>query len=584
MSTSTSRSPTCGRKRSSRRSTAGIAHGFRSGTILFSAVALLALLALVTLATAGAAGADEPASRRAAAGAGPASPEGPEIAAVVPDPWADSDDGESVVLRFPRGRNGSGWRVTDGEGTVALPARRLHGTVNVTDGHGRPVRDADIGGIGLANGGDRVALVAPTGEVVDAVGWGDEGAYTVGEGERLVRRDRGGWRATPVGGTDRDVARFHGVDGTAFVAPHGTREAVTAVLRNASSSVHVAGYSFDSDTLADRLVALHRRGVTVRVLVEGRPAGGFERDDRRVLRRLARAGVDVWVAVGERRRYDFLHAKYLVADDAAVVTTQNWGAEAWRDSPRGSRGWGVVLRDPAVADELRALFRADADWPAVERFRRAAPRLDVVRPKDGDGRPPRPATASTGFDDVTVDVVAAPDRGVEPIARFVRNATESLRIQQAYVRRWQDRRNPFVAAAFDAARRGADVRILLDGRWFVAEENRRVVERLNARAEERDLPLEARLADAPVHTKGVVADGDAVLVSSVNWNRHSPRENRELGVIVRDREAARTFAAAFDADWRGAGPGIPLGEHATAVLALALLGLAGAALAWRGLR
>src|SRR5207249_1571751 len=75
-------------------------------------------------------------------------------------------------------------------------------------------------------------------------------------------------------------------------------------------------------------------------------------------------------------------------------------------------------------------------------------------------------------------------------------------------------------------------------------------------AAEQPVPLEARLLEPRgaierLHYKGVVVDGRAVLVSSMNWALGSATENREISVLLEDSEIARRFQDAFDADWEG---------------------------------
>ncbi|WP_433624338.1 phospholipase D-like domain-containing protein [Halomicrococcus sp. NG-SE-24] len=133
-----------------------------------------------------------------------------------------------------------------------------------------------------------------------------------------------------------------------------------------------------------------------------------------------------------------------------------------------------------------------------------------------------------------------------------------------------------VAHALVAAReRGVEVRVLLGSAWYVEEENSRLVEWLNERANEEGLPLTARLTDPrgyrKVHTKGLVVDGEHVVVGSLNWNNHSARRNREVAVVLHGEEAASYYARVFDADWRASGGGsrLPVGLAAAVAVGVA---------------
>jgi hypothetical protein len=125
---------------------------------------------------------------------------------------------------------------------------------------------------------------------------------------------------------------------------------------------------------------------------------------------------------------------------------------------------------------------------------------------------------------------------------------------------WRDAPSPFLEAAFDAARRGVVVRILLDGSWSSVQPesgtNDETLARINERAKAGQLPLEVRLLEPRgsierLHNKGMVVDGRTVLVSSMNWALGSATENREIGILLEDDAVARFFEAAFNADWEG---------------------------------
>jgi phosphatidylserine/phosphatidylglycerophosphate/cardiolipin synthase-like enzyme len=159
--------------------------------------------------------------------------------------------------------------------------------------------------------------------------------------------------------------------------------------------------------------------------------------------------------------------------------------------------------------------------------------------------------------------VIAPDTAFdsEGILGLFKAAEHRLSIEAFYLEdRWGEDPNPFLESAFDAARRGVAVRILLDGSWASVEAdsgtNDDVLARINGRARNESVPLEVRLLEprGPIerlHNKGAVVDGRAVLVSSMNWAAGSATENREIGVILEDRELAARFESAFDADWDG---------------------------------
>ncbi|WP_245902904.1 phospholipase D-like domain-containing protein [Salinigranum rubrum] len=470
---------------------------------------------------------------------------GPRIVSVYPNPLADGDVGEFVAVSSSTPQS---LTLSDGEravdvslpgGTVALSADPTAARA-LTD---HPV--VGVPGLELANGGERLVLERE-GTVVDTVVYesapAGERLLLDADGERTERE----WR--PLGYEPRPVSRYEGAQATAFVLPDSPDVALDT-LRAADDRVLLAGYTFTSPRVTRALVNASDRGVHVRVLVDDAPVGGLTTREARMLDRLAHAGVEVRVIGGEAARFSFHHPKYAVVDHTALVLTENWKPAGV--GGRSSRGWGVRIDSPALASDLAALFASDIagrDVTSWTRFRRGRA-FTESDPLSEQTFETRHESARVRVD--SLRLLTAPGNAEREVVRVIDDSEERLDVVQVSV----ERDHSFTRAAFDAARRGVEVRILLSGAWYVREENEATVEWLNRRAEREDLPLTAKLA-APgerfekIHAKGVVAD-DTVLVGSLNWNSHSSRENREVVVALEGEAVSNYYREVFAADWKG---------------------------------
>ncbi len=494
---------------------------------------------------------------------------GPRIVSVYPNPLADGDAGEYVVVSSSTPQN---LTLSDGERTVEvfLPGGPVALSGDPTAA--RALTDypvVGVSGLELANGGERLVLERE-GSVVDTVVYEDAPA-----GERLLLEADGAqpkreWR--PLGYEPRPVSSYEGAQATAFVLPDSP-DVVLDTLRAADDRVLLAGYTFTSPRVTRALVNASDRGVRVRVLVDDAPVGGLTTRGARMLDRLARAGVEVRVIGGEGARFSFHHPKYAVVDHTALVLTENWKPAGV--GGRSSRGWGVRVDSPALAEDLAVLFASDIagrDVTSWTRFRRgrAFTESDPLSEQTFETR--------HESDRVRVDsirLLTAPGNAEREVVRIIDDSEERLDVVQVSV----ERDHPFTRAAFDAARRGVEVRILLSGAWYVRDENEATVAWLNRRAEREALPLTAKLATPgerfeKVHAKGIVAD-DTVLVGSLNWNSHSSRENREVVVALEGETVSNYYREVFAADWKG-------GRGAGGLVWVAVIaGVAGVVLAWR---
>jgi phosphatidylserine/phosphatidylglycerophosphate/cardiolipin synthase-like enzyme len=349
-------------------------------------------------------------------------------------------------------------------------------------------------------------------------------------------------------------------DITTFVSPDNSYLQLESFIQSADSSLYINAYTFDSPYIAAKLLDAQKRGVDVIVMVDASPVGGISKSEWSVLNNLSGSGIPVYL--WDDADLGFNHAKYAVSDNSTVlVATENFGSTGFPIPPTtGNRGWGAVISGQPSAD-FTGLFFDDLVNAKRLDFEGHSP-LDFYSEEKEYEMQFEPVTYPGNF---KVAQVVAPENAVESILDLINSADSSLYIEQFYVYRyWGQKKkgytdNPFLEAAIDAARRGAEVKLLLDSTWYNVEEddptsNKNTADYVNAVAREEGLNLEARLVDlgasgfSKIHAKGAIADNDTVLISSVNWNEHSPTKNREVGVIIYG-EPAGYFAEVFMADW-----------------------------------
>ena len=508
----------------------------------------------------------------------------PRIVELYPNPTTEGNRGEYLVVRLPERGN---WSLSDGYHETRLP-RNASGTVALSmapestaafleheaarDARGPTTLRALDGHFPLAASGDRIEL-RRDGRPVDSVDYD-----RVREGYRW-RADWNEWR--PRGYEPRTSLRTANATARPFVLPDTPRLPVEP-LRDADDRLLLAGYTLESSRVADQLISAAERGVTVRVLIEGSPVGGFSERGARVIDRLVDANVDVRVLDGDPDRFRFHHAKYAVADDRAVVLTENWKASG--TGGRSSRGWGLVTEPQlpendtptgssansavtTTADDLAAVFRDDFrahDARSWESFR-----ADTTFHDSGRANGSYPARfdppASTTAD---VELLTAPGNAADRIVARIDAADERV---LAVVPRTGGADDRIVRALRRAAEREVDVRLLTSGKWYDREENLELADRL------ADEPIDVAVAEprgryGTLHAKGLVVD-DTAIVGSLNWNRVAATENREVLLAVEDASIATFYARAFAADWRGGGIHLPVGLLGGLGVAVAIGGL-----------
>lgn len=161
--------------------------------------------------------------------------------------------------------------------------------------------------------------------------------------------------------------------------------------------------------------------------------------------------------------------------------------------------------------------------------------------------PLRPGQAATPTAQAPVtrsslELLALPDAGQEPLLQALDGARESIRLK-AYL--LSD--DAVLAALQRAAGRGVAVRVLLEPEPFGGgDSNRLAAEKLRSSGVEvRNAPAAFRFS----HEKSLVIDERRAWVMTFNLTPSSFHQNREYGAIVDDPELVEEIIQVFEADW-----------------------------------
>ena len=324
-----------------------------------------------------------------------------------------------------------------------------------------------------------------------------------------------------------------------------TYAAFCEAIDGAERSIILETYIFDRDAaglrVADRLIAAHRRGVAVRVLID---AVGARYSVPSIIGYLTDAGVSVAtfngkVIMGLRLPYANLrtHRKILVAD-GAVAVLGGMNIRAAFEGDEAARDTHFRLSGPAVADIFAV---AAEDW-----------HFETGEILNGEAWNVAPFSAEPGTPSFVRTVISGPDANLENNHKILMGAfsvaEKSIRIMSPYF--LPD--NILLGALATAARRGVTVDIVIPARNNLA-----LVSHAMAAQFEPILKDGSRIfrAQGPFdHSKLLTVDGEWAFVGSTNFDSRSLRLNFEIDIEVYDPAFAATIDARMDAALDGADP------------------------------
>ena len=469
--------------------------------------------------------------------------------------------------------------VTDGEGTVTFSEPfilRSGGAVTIMSEPPEPWMEIDSyflygqNGItakkfSLADAGDDVHLMKD-GEILDSFVWGtkyDGGGPGQGM-EKLPKKTvamkykyRGtgtrwdGWYIYAPGmtmTTSREVSTSDALV-TPFSFPESDGSEIIHALQQAERRVDISIYTLSHPRIQSVLAHLLDRGVQVRILAEGSPAGGIGSDEIGVLTSLARKGADIHLIKSSDgyKRYAFVHSKYAIIDSSrTIITSENWTAGSFANN----RGWGCIIESEGFVRDLEDIFRYDFDIARQDIFS-----LGDLYPTAVPSRivPFVPAECDAPSYSARVYPVIGPDYSREILMDYISGAESRLYSQQLDVEYgWLTGDGDPLSAMEDLALRGVDCRLLVDVSFDdPLDSNVRDGYGIFSYYDDNRL-LEVRYDDSPLfstaHNKGIIRD-DSVWVGSMNWTDNSIDFNREISAIIYSADVADYFCGLFLEDW-----------------------------------
>ncbi|ESQ83759.1 phospholipase D-like domain-containing protein [Asticcacaulis benevestitus] len=358
------------------------------------------------------------------------------------------------------------------------------------------------------------------------------------------------------------------------VGPDAGWPVLKPFLEGAKNTLVAAMYDLNAEYIANTLieVADTLNGTFTLTWDDGMTA--VETDIRKKLRTELGPKLDGWIVhCGKNKRFaSAYHEKVAVRDGRAFwLSSGNWSlrsqpnidpvgmpADAAQMYSKGNREWHVIVDDEPLAKLFTQYIEHDKAGSQAEDAGLALtppPAFpDILVPRDALlesfalAAPPKPIAPQylpSHPREVEVRPLLTPDNYVGHITDLIAGAKTSIYLQFAYIT-WSEAANdaPFTRMLKVLARQsyahGLDVRIIVGSTDAAIKIGKLVEAGFN--------PAVFKV-QANIHNKGIIVDGNAVLVSSANWSGDGVVRNRDAGLLIHDPEIAQYYQSVFLDDW-----------------------------------
>ncbi len=295
-----------------------------------------------------------------------------------------------------------------------------------------------------------------------------------------------------------------------IVLPDDSPRRFHEAIQNASESIRIKMFVFSDQALLEDVIAAHKRGVTVRVMLNpsrrsGEPENGW------CTGVLQREGIEV---MDSNPAFDVTHEKSMVVDGRiAFVKSLNWETE----NMTHARDYAIETEDPGEVDEVLRCF--EADWH----------RLDF-----DSGENAR--------------LIWCVGNARERIAKVIDEAKHSLWLQNE---RYQD--TVIIERLVRAKLRGVDVHVMTRPLHILKEA--KLIEGVGGMRIMHDVGIKLhKMHGLKLHGKILIADWRRAVIGSINLSPGSFDTRRELAIEVRDEKILDRLREVLRHDWEKSKP------------------------------
>ncbi len=355
-------------------------------------------------------------------------------------------------------------------------------------------------------------------------------------------------------------------EGEALIVPiigpqHGLLE-LKQFIDDSQTSLRIQLYQMQDSYLVQALLDALDRGVSVELMLDPgcNNCNIWSTTDLQYKNdysyALIQAGATVYeFNTNSNEPYLYLHSKVAVRDSTSIwMSSGNWKSSSVpAPGVRGNVDWSVIIENSELAQMVDQQFNLDIHRSELMSLSDYDAYTFTAPDSIGGG-----GVQSTIQATISGELLTCPENCVNKITDFIRSANNQVLLSQQtldvdWSYGWGDE-NPIITALHEVASEGVSVHLIINGA-YLDDDDQEVVDLFNEvwnGSEGLDASAIVMSEDDDVsklHNKGIIVDGESVLVSSINMGSSAMNRNREMGVIIHSPLVTQYYLDGWYADW-----------------------------------
>ena len=349
---------------------------------------------------------------------------------------------------------------------------------------------------------------------------------------------------------------------TPIIGPENGLLELKQFIDESEDSLRIQLYQLQDAYLVQALLDALQRGVSVELMLDPgcENCNIWSQTDMQYKNDFAytliQAGATVYeFNTNSNEPYLYLHSKVVVRDtDSVWMSSGNWKSSSVpAPGVRGNVEWSVIIENIELAQMVDQQFNLDIHWSEMMSLNDYDEYVFYSPDTIGGG-----GVQSSIQSSISGELLTCPENCVTKITDFIRSADDEVLLsQQTLDIDWSygwGEENPIISALHDVANNGVAVHLIINGA-YLDDDDQEVVDLFNEiwnGSEGLDASAIVMSEDDDVsklHNKGIIVDGESVLVSSINMGSSAMNRNREMGVIIHSATITQYYLNAWHDDW-----------------------------------
>lgn len=270
-------------------------------------------------------------------------------------------------------------------------------------------------------------------------------------------------------------------------------------INTAKQKIYIEVYIFTNKDIRKALKNAKKRGIEIKVLLEHNPYKAPWLNHK-TYNFLKESGIEVvW---SNTKHYSLNHTKLMIIDEEAIISTGNLSHSTFTKN----KDFFVIIQDAEIQSILESIFLQDF-----------AQKKNISYQNN---------------------LLISPHYSRTKLEKLLESATKKIQIYIPYIQD-ENLKNILISQS----KKGKNIEIISDKKFIDA--NSTYLQEMK----KNEVQIKS-LYKYNMHSKAILIDETYLFIGSINFSEYSLDKNKEIGILIKNKEAIAKFTKIFKKDWK----------------------------------